>query len=782
MPLVALDETAGVPARRGETIVVIPLHGKHELFVECLQAALVHTPTSVAIVVVDGGHRDERSAAFLRELDASQTLSHSVYYRSSPQSRGGARSVNDALDMCAPADVIVLHSDCVVTPDWFEGMTRAAADSLVATVSAMTSGGTINPSRQHDLLPLPQTLGRDEAARAIRDQSLRLHPQMPAAVGHCVLIKRSAFELVGPLDDTFGAALHAAEVDFSQRCLCRGLMHVLADDVFVFRRVATPPREDRTPAGDEPERIIDVRYDYYRPWATSSADSKASPWVRSFGIAQRALRSLTVSIDARCLGPVLTGTQLHTLELIAALSRATDFELRAVVPPDMGGYARDVLAPLPVELVDEGSATRRQTDIVHRPWQIGSHADLEFLPQLGERIILTQQDLIGYMNPAYFATYADWDNHRRLTRHALAFADRVVFFSHSAAAEAEREQLVRRDVADVIHIGTDHAIDSLTVEPVRPAGMDHLNGRPYLLCLGTDYLHKNRLFALEVLRQLLEEYEPELALVFAGPHVAVGSSAADEAGFMARHPSLSARVVDLAAVDEGAKRWLLANAVAMIYPSVHEGFGLVPFEAADAGLACAFASHTSLAELLPASLALIEPWDARATARRLAEVLRDPDARARQVEGVREVGARHTWENTALKLRGVYREAVNSPVSECRQLVVELVHREIVDDQLRSVRHELSDLRDAHAEALTAHRELQAAYGRLQEGYWQLDRDFSPDARGLVGPTGVIPPDAQRPLLALASRRRLTAPVWGLLRAGYRAGRAAGRRGDARRR
>ena len=74
----------------------------------------------------------------------------------------------------------------------------------------------------------------------------------------------------------------------------------------------------------------------------------------------------------------------------------------------------------------------------------------------------------------------------------------------------------------------------------------------------------------------------------------------------------------MAAVDEGIKRWLMRNATMMIYPTIHEGFGLVPFESAELGLACAFASHTSIAELLPSSLALIEPWNADTTADRLA--------------------------------------------------------------------------------------------------------------------------------------------------------------------
>ena len=43
------------------------------------------------------------------------------------------------------------------------------------------------------------------------------------------------------------------------------------------------------------------------------------------------------------------------------------------------------------------------------------------------------------------------------------------------------------------------------------------------------------------------------------------------------------------------------------------------------------------------------------------------------------------------------------------------------------------------------------------------------DAARLVGPGGELPPDVHRPLLALATHRRLAAPVFGALKLGYRA-------------
>ena len=742
MPLVSLDETDGIAVERGETAVVIPLHGAHDMFVQCINAVLQHTPVSVPLIVLDDSGPDDRSLALLRRLGEQGVLEHVLYYRRHEHNLGFVDTVNEAFELCAPGDVVVLNSDCIVTAGWFEAMTSAGRHPLVATVSVFTNHGTILslPERNRPQPALPQTLDPAGAAGQIRKHSLRLRPRLPTAVGHCFLVKRAAIELVGGFDVAFSPG-YGEEVDFSQRCVQHGLLHVLADDAFVLHRGSASFAANGTnPVQEAHNRMISVRYPYYDEWVASCADSESSPLAHAIGSAQRALRGIAVTIDARCLGPIVTGTQIHTLEVIAALSHHAHVTVRAVVPGDMGAYVHAALAGLPVDVVPSSSA-RGQTDVVHRPLQVSSPDDLEFLAALGKRVVLTQQDLISYHNPAYYRSFEDWNAHRALTRRALAFADRVVFFSHSAAAEAMTEQLISSDRADVVYIGTDHRSNATEIEPIMPIGVDKLLGRPFLVCLGTDYLHKNRAFSLKVLEALRRIHRWDGGLVLAGPHVPIGSSATAEAEYLASHPELSDHVVDIAAVSEAGKRWLFTNAAAMVYPSVHEGFGLVPFEAAEAGLLCAFAAHTSIAELLPTSLALIEPWDAEEAAFRLFSLLADDDRRREHIAAIRAAGARFTWRSTAVGLLHVYRSALSSPPTELRELVLDL-------------------------------SELEAAYGKLSQAYLE----FSADARGLVGRGGVIPADIQRPLLAIGTRPLLSKPLWGLLRAGYHAGHAFGGR------
>ena len=109
-----------------------------------------------------------------------------------------------------------------------------------------------------------------------------------------------------------------------------------------------------------------------------------------------------------------------------------------------------------------------------------------------------------------------------------------------------------------------------------------------------------------------------------------------------------------------------------------EGFGFIPYEAAEAGAPVLWAAQSSMADLLPLELAGIVPWDLEATAARAAALIGDPAARDAHVAAVRAAAERYTWERTVEQLMGVYREAAvaparasaepasRSPTSRCR--------------------------------------------------------------------------------------------------------------------
>ena len=249
-------------------------------------------------------------------------------------------------------------------------------------------------------------------------------------------------------------------------------------------------------------------------------------------------------------------------------------------------------------------------------------------------------------------------------------------------------------------------------EPVAPAGVE---GRPFLLCLGTDFLHKNRPFAFALFERLRERHGFDGRLVLAGPHAARGTSAREEAAWRAAHPEAAADVVALGECPESEKAWLYRNAALVLYPTTFEGFGFIPFEAAQAGAPSLWADQSSMGDLLPSEHAGIVPWDVEASAANAARLIADPAACEALVTAVRAAGRELTWDRTVEALLGVYRDAATAP-------------------RRAEPREALSDI-----------------------------------AMSLVGPRGWLDPDDQLALLAVSTRPALKRGVFSVLRGGYRA-------------
>lgn len=644
----------------------VPVYGRPELVERCLAGLLAHTPDDALIVIADDATPDDATERHLEQLATSEAAGTRLWYLRQESNVGFVENVNTVFAAAAPADVVILNSDCEVGPGWLEGLRQAAySDSLVATATALTNHGTIvSVSRDGPDSALPAGRNLEELAVTVGKASLRLRPRIPTAVGHCVWIRRAALDLVGEFDTAFSPG-YGEEVDFSQRCALRGLSHVVADDVFVFHQGGAS--FDSTPLQREHERMLADRYPYY-PSAIRAVDARtAGPLGRALTVARTAIEGLSVTIDARYLGPTVTGTQIHVLELIHALHRSGRVpHLRAVVPAGINPWFLTSLRRLEgLELLISDDLVGKddipRSTLVHRPYQVFDPHELDLISRLGDRFVVTHQDLISYRNPGYARSFADWDAFHRLTRLTLALADQVLFFSHHAAADALSEELLDEDRAHVAHLGVDHSAVSEEAEPLKPAALSMGDDDAFLLCIGTNFRHKNREFALDVLAALRTEHNWEGSLVFAGPHASSGTSEADETLWLASRPDVAPFVVDLGEVSDAEKTWLLRHTRGVVYPSVYEGFGLVPFEAAAHGAPCFFAWNTALRETLPEEAATIVQWDAAATAARVNAVLTDDDVAAALVASVRAAAVPLTWDATAAKVIDVYELAARSP-------------------------------------------------------------------------------------------------------------------------
>jgi glycosyltransferase involved in cell wall biosynthesis len=588
---------------------------------------------------------------------------------------------------------------------------------------------------RHAANPLSAAPTIDAASSAVAARALRRWPHLPTAIARATYLRRDALELVGGLDPSF-ASTAAALVDFSQRCVMCGLVHVAADEVFVFYHSPGLLTADELPRPREvtEDAVIATRYPFFSAELDESERASDGPLPTVLARARRAINGMSVTIDGRRLVLPATGTHVIVLETIRALAALDALALRVVIPPDLADFARDALAELDVTLIasHEAGAGAQPSDIVHRPFQIFGSADLGLMRGLGERLVITHLDLISYDNASYFPSLDHWRHHRMVTRLALALADRVVFLSHDVAGEAADEQLIEPRQSVVIQPGVSYSYGA-GEERVRPVDIDRLGGKPFMVSIGTDLHHKNRIFALELLAAMRRDHNWPGAIVFAGPRASHGSSAGEEARFLARHPELAEAVLALPWVSEPEKAWLIENAVAVCHPSTREGLGLMPFEAAAYGRPCIFASTTALAELQPEGVATIVPWNPTESAAAVMKLLGDPRAIAAHIELIRQRGLEFSWQSAAERLLETYEDAMAAPSREARRVANDL---------------------------LTSERDRAEIHRKYDELWNGLNRD----GQLLVRPDGLLDLEDQRALLAVSSRPWLKRLVLGQAR------------------
>jgi hypothetical protein len=243
--------------------------------------------------------------------------------------------------------------------------------------------------------------------------------------------------------------------------------------------------------------------------------------------------------------------------------------------------------------------------------------------------------------------------------------------------------------------------------------------------------------------------------VLAGTHIGPGSSAEIERAYLREHPELQDAIVALGPVSEREKAWLVTNAGAIVYPSVYEGFGLVPFESALSGVPCLFAPQASLAEAAPPGTATIVPWDAEASAAAAYALLIDTNPRRHHVDELATRARALTWGAAATSMVALYREAALAPVRDSATLSRDLVKREA----RLSVQH------DAEVRRLVGERE------HAQRMYDDLNAEVG-SGLTLIGPNGALPDAVQRALLALTGRPALSRPLFAALAGVYETVRA----------
>jgi glycosyltransferase involved in cell wall biosynthesis len=115
-------------------------------------------------------------------------------------------------------------------------------------------------------------------------------------------------------------------------------------------------------------------------------------------------------------------------------------------------------------------------------------------------------------------------------------------------------------------------------------------------------------------------------------------------------------------VAEEDKAALLSSAVAFVFPSLYEGFGLPVLEAQACGCPVITSTTTSLPEVAGDAALLVDPYDTAAIADGMERVASDPDLREALIERGLINTRRFSWRGCAQAVLSAVEQSVESVV------------------------------------------------------------------------------------------------------------------------
>jgi alpha-1,3-rhamnosyl/mannosyltransferase len=175
----------------------------------------------------------------------------------------------------------------------------------------------------------------------------------------------------------------------------------------------------------------------------------------------------------------------------------------------------------------------------------------------------------------------------------------------------------------------------------------------FILYVGTNEPRKNVRGLLEAYSLLPEKAKKEHPLVLAGPRGWEKRDLFKRVQAMERQ----GLVKELGYVPEASLGPLMKAATLLCFPSLYEGFGLPPLEAAACGTPVVCSNGASLPEVMGEAAVYVDPRRPEDIARGLLSVLEDEALRDALKQRGPERAARFTWEKCAAQTIEVYHAA-----------------------------------------------------------------------------------------------------------------------------
>ena len=282
----------------------------------------------------------------------------------------------------------------------------------------------------------------------------------------------------------------------------------------------------------------------------------------------------------------------------------------------------------------------KRYDVFH-----ATYYDPYFLPYLeGRPFVVTFLDMIHEKFGNQFSELAYngviTEQKRRLANKAA----RIIAISESTKRDLVDILSINPNKIDVIYLGS-----SFSTKRIKST--DHKTGDlPYLLFVGNRSMYKNFKGLLEAIHPVLKGFG--IKLLCAGG----GAFTKSEKEFI---QSLKAdQLVEQYSINDQTLPMLYQNALAFIFPSLYEGFGIPVLEAFACECPCIVSNKSSLPEVAGSAALYIDPTSSDSIVSAVEKLLNDSNLRESLIQKGREQLAKFSWQRTVTETLKLYQGIV----------------------------------------------------------------------------------------------------------------------------
>lgn len=370
-----------------------------------------------------------------------------------------------------------------------------------------------------------------------------------------------------------------------------------------------------------------------------------------------------IGIDARFYGPIGKGLGRYTQEIVDNIIKL-DLENEYVIflrPENFSDFICDGLRVKKVltdikwygwaeQIIMPYCIWRQRLDLMHF-----SHFNVPILCPV--KFVVTIHDLILIKFPTRRATTLGpliykLKNiaYKIVISLAVRRAKKVLAVSRFTKGEVVKQFKINAGKVLVTYEG----VAELLKSPLTKGGKGDFIGRPYLLYVGNAYPHKNLEGLIKVFSDIKAPFikggKGDLSLILVGKEDYFYNRLKQ---FAKNFPS---GIFFPGYVPDGELAELYSKALAYVFPSFYEGFGLPPLEAMAHGLPVVSSDKTCLPEVLGDAVLYFNPEDEADMKNKIERIITDENLRASLRSRGYEQIKKYNWTDCAEKTLEVYRE------------------------------------------------------------------------------------------------------------------------------